>query len=192
MRNNFKEIYRILELHNQDKDHFYFGQLIQRRKDGHEKHFVVKGLQFRDVSELKSMENKIIKLCNSLNARFYLYLTPRSWTKVHYLVTKELNEINYSGPLTRMCGILNSCCGHKDSRVEPKYFMIDVDTDDWNMIIDTYNIIPQDKFITTIHTVSGRHIITEPIDTLKFAQENKHPEEISLFKNNSTLVYYEY
>lgn len=70
MVNNFPAVYTILESHISNVDHFYFGQIIQRRKDGHDKHFVIKGLQFRTLAELKSMENKIKDLCDSLNIKF--------------------------------------------------------------------------------------------------------------------------
>ena len=82
MIDNFKLIRSHLVFNN--KDEFYFVQIIQRKKDGNEGLHVRNGYRLirsyyiYSVEEFNNLESRIKELCESNNARAYINLNVRN------------------------------------------------------------------------------------------------------------------
>lgn len=185
MINNFDLILPLLR--------FEFGthhvQILQRSKDGNDKSSRLVAKWFVSSKEkLLFLETAIKSLCNSYNARAYIGINPKKdemvlW-KMLENVTERLKTKSFS-PFNVVSSAHDSCNGNGG-----KYWIIDVDDLEINKG-DLYAEINKCKGGSTVNTITeiptknGYHIITHPFDTSQI----KFPNEVSVHKNNMTLLY---
>ena len=145
---NFKIVYDQLSFGN-DNDTLYFVQIVKRDKDnpGQKSQFYaaqyLKEYYFKSLDEFKSKENEIKQLCQSLNARAYIYMNPRSerivnkWTQINLKRMEKHREMKY-----KFQGNAKALAAGRsfDDITRPICF-IDVDSNDENDIKQVMDII---------------------------------------------------
>lgn len=194
---NFNLFKELLEFN--DEDEFYFLQILVRGKDGHNangsnKNRLVKYYTIKSIDDLCNKEEEIKKICDVLNARAYIHPTKRSFDKVANEVLRLTTDIYLSGKNSvGLKGTYSTACGKSYISSDKKY-IIDLDGDAVNNIVDYVNFIDlwcdpiaTNKFLYKVPTVNGIHLITLPFNTTKFKE--RFPD-IDIHKNNPTLLYY--
>ena len=194
---NFNLFKELLEFNNEDE--FYFLQILVRGKDGHNangsnKNRLVKYYTIKSIDDLCNKEEEIKKICDVLNARAYIHPTKRSFDKVANEVLRLTTDIYLSGKNSvGLKGTDSTACGKSYISSDKKY-IIDLDGDAVNNIVDYVNFIDlwcdpiaTNKFLYKVPTVNGIHLITLPFNTTKFKE--RFPD-IDIHKNNPTLLYY--
>lgn len=186
-------------------DEFYFVQILVRSKDGHNangnnKNRLIKFYTIRSVEELMARKNDIIGICRLFNARAYIHPTKRSFKAVGKEMLKEIVENIVSEQYQPMKRAYSTACG-KSFITSDKKFVIDIDDNPamtnyaameiTNSVMNYINkeCEPLDKYKVEyeVPTAHGRHLITSAFNVAKFNQ--KFPE-ITVQKNNPTLLYY--
>lgn len=194
---NFNLFKELLEFNNEDE--FYFLQILVRGKDGHNangsnKNRLVKYYTIKSIDDLCNKEEEIKKICDVLNARAYIHPTKRSFDKVANEVLRLTTDIYLSGKNSvGLKGAYSTACGKSYISSDKKY-IIDLDGDAVNNIVDYVNFIDlwcdpiaTNKFLYKVPTVNGIHLITLPFNTTIFKE--RFPD-IDIHKNNPTLLYY--
>ena len=174
---NFDIVYKQLSFGN-DNDTLYFVQIVKRDKDnpGQKSQFYaaqyIKEYYFKSLDEFKAKENEIKQLCQSLNARAYIYMNPRSekivnkWTQINLQRMEKHKEMKY-----KFQGNAKALAAGRsfDDITRPICF-IDVDSDDQKDIDAVMNIIKQAniKPLFTYRSLNnGIHIILPNKDDAK-------------------------
>lgn len=194
---NFNLFKELLEFNNEDE--FYFLQILVRGKDGYNangsnKNRLVKYYTIKSIDDLCNKEEEIKKICDVLNARAYIHPTKRSFDKVANEVLRLTTDIYLSGKNSvGLKGAYSTACGKSYISSDKKY-IIDLDGDAVNNIVDYVNFIDlwcdpiaTNKFLYKVPTVNGIHLITLPFNTTIFKE--RFPD-IDIHKNNPTLLYY--
>lgn len=94
---NFDRVIKFMEFSNPDD--FYFLQIIQRKKDGNETGRgnngarLIKAYYIRSTQHLLEKKNKIIELCKNNNARAYITVNKRSFSRYPVDVNKFLQNL---------------------------------------------------------------------------------------------------
>jgi hypothetical protein len=192
MVNNFELITNLINVWEPKEyktDTFYTLMIVQRQKDnigikvkeGSRKTYLIK-----NTEELYKNKEEIINLCETLRARAYINLSPKSFTKVQKELLLKLSEYNLNNvnrdPYRTLTGVIG---GTKSKN--PKW-VIDIDNVDRDRCV-VLNWIQDQKcpMYTTIPTKSGIHIITAPFNSYLF--EKTFPD-IDLHKNSMGTVLY--
>lgn len=168
-------------------DNFYFLQIIQRKKDGHEKDArVIKDFYIKDCDDLLMRETEIIAYCEEFNARAYLNPNVKSYKKCSLDVLKCLAEVitNEQFPATK--GLFSSAAGKistRDTRFE-KIWIVDYDNEDNNFNEVDCTLIDLNVILEVLTTKNGFHYLVKPfrLDLCPFANKVQ--------KHNPTLLYY--
>ena len=184
---NFEQIKRLMKF--EDKDDFYFLQIIQRKKDGcnvydsgSNGYRRVKTYYITSIEDLEKRKDKIIELCKSNNARAYIHLNVRSAKEVALNAAKAYIDLVREDRCNQGYRIYDHVCGVTPKMGVKKKWIVDVDTKDidkvkrlcdaickcrsayhWNAVNDTY-----DNIIDKIPTPHGVHIITHRFDVGHF------------------------
>ena len=197
MIDNFKQIKAHLNFESDDD--YYFVQILMRSKDNPElgsNNRLIKTYSIKSIEELNKKELEIIKLCNVFNARAYIHFTKRSFNKVSLLMMKELCDRITNDQCSEINRVFNSASGNYNAK--EKTFIIDIDKkvsyeEDIEYIMGIINYInsecsPVDdkKWITTLNTPNGYHIITKPFNVHQFKMKYAG---IDIHKNNPTILY---
>jgi len=202
MINNTEKIREMLFFN--DKDDFYFLQILKRRKDNPdlEKDMVV--IDNIYINSLESYDKRIphvIELCNIENARAYFRVNKRNYAKLGPHMLKRVVDIVF----TENCRALRSCfdsvAGEFHSDPDKKW-IIDID---WIDVITPTNLDGKYLYEKVVHdatalqfeakreplmikipTKNGEHLITRPFNLQKFKE--KYPT-IDCHKDNPTILY---
>jgi hypothetical protein len=192
---NFLQIETLLSFDNDDV--FYFGQIIQRRKDlvrlginevGPDNR-IVKDIYIKSLKEYKEKQNLIKDICHATNSRFYMHLNKRSKKDVAFELLKIVADALQRGDdYSSLRSSYATACGQKVSDKDKKW-IIDIDCDvsqiDWKAIEGLKNCRPEgEKILAILPTLNGVHIITKPFDS-SFVKGWK----VDIHKNNPTVVY---
>lgn len=189
MINNFELIEPFLEFPNDDI--YYHLQILRRGKDNPEMtgaNRVIKSYFICNIESLKKNQQEIIDLCHYFNARAYINLAPKSLKKTTLLQMNYLSGRLYMNDIKKIWKSWNTCAG--EIKGEKPRWVVDVDSDKWNYIMDYIDTLEpfthRTKYITNIPTKSGWHIITTPFNLQQFKE--KYPD-IDVHRNNPTLLY---
>lgn len=198
---NFSEVRKSLIFNN--KNEFYFVQIIQRKKDGNVGLRVRNGFRLirsyyiyslKDFDELK---DRIITLCESNNARAYINPNVRNAQEVAMECIKKYADLVANNNAFMGNSIWDSCCGSTRARGYRAKWIIDVDNSDENVLHKVIEIIKsckhRENFEThVLKTVNGFHIISDGFDSREFQQalQNNGIDKVDIHKNNPTLLYY--
>jgi hypothetical protein len=201
MVNNVKYVREMLSF--EDKDDFYFLQILKRRKDNPDLKrdmIVVTNFHIESFEQYDSLMPHVMSMCNSENARAYFRVNRRNYTHLSYHMLKRVVEVISSGAVKSLKGSFDSVCGqhHND---KDKTWIVDIDTADTRSIDnpDGYVEFDVEKLIYELQaetkkepmtvlfpTKNGYHFITRPFNLKKF--KDKFPG-IDVHKDNPTLLY---
>lgn len=179
-----------------DKDDFYYLQILQRKKENPQlgsNSRVIKNYYIKSTDKLIARYDEIKKLCEHFNARASLRLNRRNFRKVAF---KSLQNIANSMANQEYSFIQKSydrACGN--GHAEPKggnTWILDIDfplTEKEQEIIAELLVEARpvgNKILATIPSKSGFHFITKPFDLRQFREEFPI---ISVHKDNPTNLY---
>jgi hypothetical protein len=175
MIDNFEQIRSMLKF---EDDYFYFIQIIQRKKEHPEvgaNNRIIRSYMISSEEKFDKNGPEIVQMCEMFNARAYIHLNRRKWSKVALECLRHNAELIANGQHEGIKSSLETIVGRNNSEPrESKTWIIDVDMDDYNVLnkIGTtlYNIKPieDDKWIDTIPTKNGFHMITKPFNRAEF------------------------
>ena len=205
---NFEQIKQLLTFKSEDE--FYHLQILKRKKDcpEHEKGRnnnarCIKTYYIQNVEYLESKKEEIIGLCKMFNARAYINLNTKSFTKTGFELNVQLGIRLQAKQFNHMYRLYETVIGGSEVNVGEKRWIIDIDTKDLNEVIDTQLAIERcqssqgtisdtrwDNLVDLIPTVNGYHIITHPFN-LKQIEPFKALHPFDIQKNNPTLLYFD-
>lgn len=197
---NFDIIKKLLKF--EDKDDFYFLQIIQRKKDGNDVpsanngYRTIKTYYIRSLEDFDKRKLAIIQLCEQNNARAYFNLNVRNAREVALTAAKAYIDLVREDRCSQGHRVYDHICGVTPKMGVKKKWIVDIDDispEDveiicniickcrsayhWNAVNDTY-----DNIIAEIPTVHGHHIITHGFDVLRFRDILEQTTKISLTK----------
>lgn len=199
---NFDQILDLLEFNN--KNEFYFVQVIQRKKDGNvtgkgnNGSRTIKTYYCFSREYLERKREKIIELCKLNNARAYIHLNRRNSREVAAKCVQVLGE-HLMNETTEQCSrVWDHATGKQRAKGYKPLWLVDVDTDNIEVIERVYECIydarPEGhKVVAKIPTLQGYHLITTGFDSAQFGAylEDYGITDISIQKDNPTLLYYD-
>lgn len=198
---NFDEIRSHLKFNN--KNEFYFLQILQRKKDGNEGlrvrngYRLIRSYYIYSLEDLDNLKDRIITLCENNNARAYINPNVRNAQEVAMECIKKYADLVANNNAFMGNSIWDSCCGSTRARGYKAYWIIDVDNPDKEVLEKVLNIIhsckhAEDFKTTVIKTVNGFHIISNGFDSREFQQAltDNGIDKVDIHKNNPTLLYY--
>lgn len=199
MIDNFKLIRSHLVFNN--KDEFYFVQIIQRKKDGNEGLHVRNGYRLirsyyiYSVEEFNNLESRIKELCESNNARAYINLNVRNAKEAALECIKRYSDLVLNNNAFQGNNIWDSVCGSTRARSYKALWVVDVDNPDKVELILRLILSCRhtDSFtFLKIPTIHGFHIVCNGFDINQFNSllTDNDLDMIDVHKNNPTLLYY--
>ena len=199
MKNNFDLVRKMLDFGSSDT--YYFLQILKRRKDNPDlgKDMKVIGDYFiYSMEQFNRMEDEIIQVCITHNARAYFRINKRSSKKTAMQMLKRVNDLIISENYKEVKNAFSSVSGefHGD---EDKKWIVDID----DVSIDTFNHSKEqieireliynlqletgkEPMMKFIPTKSGIHIITRPFNLKNFKE--KYPD-VDVHKDNMVILY---
>lgn len=205
MVNNAIKIKMMLSF--EDKDDFYFVQVLKRRKDNPDLSrdmVVISNYYIESLEHYDKIVPQIIKICDVENARAYFRLNKRNYKHLSYHMLKRVVEVISSGAYKSLKGSFDSVTGeyHNDKN---KTWVVDVDYKDFdpNISLTTSTnegILDQlcplleklqreakrDPLLEILPTKNGLHIITRPFNLQEF---RKSYPKMDIHKDNPCLLY---
>lgn len=198
--NNFDLIKTLLKF--EDKDDFYFLQIIQRKKDGNivpaanNGYRTIKTFYIRSIEDFDRRKESIIQLCEQNNARAYINLNVRSAKEVALEAAKAYIDLVREDRCHQGHRVYDHACGVTPKMGVKKKWIVDVDDltpEQVNIIYEKickcrsgrhYNAINDiyDNIIAQIPTAHGVHIITHGFDVGRFREILEQTTSINLNK----------
>ena len=201
MIDNFKEIRKHLKFNNRNE--FYFLQIIQRKKDGNEGLRVRNGFRLirsyyiYSVEDFDDLKDRIITLCHNNNARAYINPNVRNAQEVALECVKKYADLVQNNNAFMGNTIWDSCCGSTRAKGYKALWTVDVDSKDNKFLMGIIDLIKscnhaEDFTLYVIPTVNGSHIICNGFNRVEFnkALIDYGIDFIDIHKNNPTLLYY--
>lgn len=198
---NFDLILNQLSFNNRDE--FYFVQIIQRRKDGNEGLHVRNGYRLirsyyiYDKQELIDLKDRIIELCENNNARAYINLNVRNAKEIALECIKKYSDLILNDNAFQGNSIWDSSCGSTKARGYKSLWVVDVDCKEESYLNKVIEIIRQcrhndDFTLYIVPTLNGYHILCNGFDTKQFNDflRDAGLDSIDIHKDNPTLLYY--
>lgn len=197
MIDNFEQIRSMLKF---EDDYFYFIQIIQRKKEHPEvgaNNRIIRSYMISSEEKFDKNGPEIVQMCEMFNARAYIHLNRRKWSKVALECLRHNAELIANGQHEGIKSSLETIVGRNNSEPrESKTWIIDVDMDDYNVLnkIGTtlYNIKPieDDKWIDTIPTKNGFHMITKPFNRAEFNKYMQLQGDVpDIHTDNPTILF---
>lgn len=173
---NFDLIKGLLKF--EDKDDFYFLQIIQRKKDGNDVPSANNGYRTIRPYYIKSIEDyerripAIKQLCEQNNARAYITLNVRNAKGLLLSLIRESSTLLDEDRCNQCFRILEHCCGITPKRGVKKTWIVDVDTKSEEIVKKVADAVNRcksankiddehyDNVVATIPTLNGFHLIT--------------------------------
>ena len=197
MTNNFDQIRDLLKF---ESDYFYFIQIIQRKKENPEvgsNNRIIRSYNISSLEKFDKYKDEIIKLCEAFDARAYIHLNRRKWSKIALECLRHNAELIANEQYEGIKSSFETIIGRNNSEpFKTKTWIVDIDTKDEIIIhriahiIDTAMQPEGPKIITCIPTKNGYHLITKKFDTDAF---NKHlslqGDVPDIHKDNPTILY---
>lgn len=136
--NNFDLIKKLLRF--DDKDDFYFCQVIQRKKDGNNVpsanngYRTIKTYYIRSIDDYERRIPAIIQLCEQNNARAYINPNVRNAREVALQCSKAYIDLVIENRCNQGHRVYDHCCGITPKKGVDKLWIVDVDTHDPNVM----------------------------------------------------------
>lgn len=199
---NFDLILDQLSFNNRDE--FYFVQIIQRKKDkGNEGLHVRSGYRLirsyyvYSKKELMDLKDRIIELCKNNNARAYINPNVRNAKEVALECVKKYTDLVLNDNAFMGNNIWDSSCGSARVRGYKALWIVDVDKPEQleivKQIINSCQGMPGDKVKYVVPTVHGYHLITCGFNRVEFNEKLREAglDYVDIHKDNPTLLYYD-
>ena len=138
MINNFELIKSLLKF--EDKNDFYFLQIIKRRKENPEmgsNNATINYYYIYSLEQLTKLEPEIIEICNTTKSRAYIHLNRRNAHKVGLKTLGLISEHILNEDYHAIKNAYNTCCGKYGSDPDKKW-LLDIDYKDLN----TQDLLP--------------------------------------------------
>ena len=198
---NFDIIRRLLKF--DDKDDFYFLQIIQRKKDGNDvpsannSYRTIKTYYIRSVEDFDRRKPAIIQLCEQNNARAYINLNVRNAKEVALTAAKVYIDLVREDRCEQGHRVYDHACGVTPKMGVKKKWIVDIDdlTPEQVDIIcekickcrsaypmENPDAVTFDNIIAEIPTAHGVHIITHGFDVGRFCEILEQTTSITLTK----------
>ena len=181
------------------KDDFYYVQVIQRKKDGHEKsERNIKNFYFYNKVDFLNAQDYIISLCHQYNARAYFWINPRNARKVAFECIKSYTDLIAQDDCHAGHKVWDKKCGGNPAPGYEHRWIVDVDNKNKDYMTKIYELIntcrghEDNKITDIIPTLNGYHLITVGFDLHYFKQLliMNHLDDVDVHKDNPTLLYY--
>lgn len=180
------------------EDDFYFLQIIQRKKENPDLKSDSRVIRNYFISNMDYLDNRydeIRKLCDVFNARAMFRINRRSHKKVALKNLKIIADTIYEEKYHLANKSFLAACGQTNNEQKKKW-IIDIDNGYDPLIpqkiITFINTECQpdntDKYITTIPSKTGIHLITTPFNVQTFKQ-NSEFKGIDVHKDNPVNLY---
>lgn len=202
MINNFEQIKSLLKF---EDDYFYFIQIIQRKKEIPElgsNNRIIRSYMISSLEKLEKNEAEIIQMCQMFNARAYIHLNRRKWSKIALECLRHNAELIANGQHDGIKSSLETIIGrHNCEPKGEKTWIVDIDEKLPAYIVQVESFINylepmvftnlntgemELKVKSIISTKNGYHLITSPFNSQKFKE--KYPE-VDIHKDNPTVLY---
>lgn len=188
-----------------DKDDFYFLQIIQRKKDGNQVpsansgYRTIKTYYIRSIEDFDRRKPAIIQLCEQNNARAYINLNVRNAKEVALTAAKAYIDLVREDRCEQGHRVYDHVCGVTPKAGIKKKWIVDIDGLTPELIdiicekickcrsaypIGAVNLDPItfDNIIAEIPTAHGVHIITHGFDVGRFREILEQTTSINLTK----------
>ena len=184
----------------EDKDDFYFVQIIQRKKDGHSKsERNIKNFYFYNKVDFLAKQDYIIELCRQYNARAYFWVNPRNARRVALECAKSFMDLYAQGDCAAGHKVWDKKCRSFPSINHERRWIVDVDNKNKELVTKIYELVnscrgkEDHKILDMIPTANGWHLITIGFDLRHFKQllMIEHLDDIDVHKDNPTLLFYD-
>lgn len=200
--NNFDLISSLLDFRGPND--FYFVQLIRRPKENPglkegkgNRTRCVKSYYISSREQLEAHKEEIIELCRLFNARAYIRMNYCDESRIALQMMKEISDHILSGNFHGVRRAYDSCCGkYSGSDKDRKYWIVDLDGDEVNLIPEITDIIenqcePFDhkKVVTQIPTKNGAHLLVRPFNVKKFGELTQKISTEDIKKHALTILY---
>lgn len=211
MINNFDYLkFRLLEVFNiNNPDLFFHLEVMQRKKEVSNinknsnvvKSYVVKSLDYLEYK----LENEIIPICNSLNARAMIDLNPKSLRRVTHAMLRKLSgyiEDNYyEGVISKLFTSCTAATSIDKSTGIEKYWILDIDTKDTEVLSRVQSIINicepieegKNKIKGLLESKNGFHIFATPFNVQTYeklkANNYQYLKDVEVKKDCLTNLY---
>jgi hypothetical protein len=197
MTNNFDHIRNLLKF---EKDYFYFIQIIQRKKENPElgsNNRVIRSYNISSLEKFDKNKDEIITLCETFNARAYIHLNRRKWSKIALECLRHNAELIANEQYDGIKSSFETIIGRNNCEPrESKTWIIDIDMNDYNVlnkigtILNNIKPIEEDKWIETIPTKNGFHMITRPFNRAEFTKYMQLQGDVpDIHTDNPTILY---
>lgn len=193
---NFDKIRELLTFRS--KDDFYFVQILQRKKDHvvgkvngtNNNSRLIKAYYIDSLEHFDFVKPEIIEMCKIFNARAGMNLNRRSFEKLSLQHLKKITDQILNKDFNKSHRAYNTVCGAYTNE-SSKNWIIDIDDLNYDSteMVDFINnkCEPEgDKYVTTIPSRSGYHLITRPFNLKTFTDKYS---DIDVHKNNPTNIY---
>lgn len=198
---NFNLILDQLSFDNRDE--FYFVQIIQRRKDGNgglhirNGYRLIKSYYIYSKQELIDLKDRIIELCRNNNARAYINPNVRNAKEVALECIKKYSDLVLNDNSFMGNNIWDSSCGSTRARGHKALWIVDVDNMDQMETIKSIINLCQgqtgERIKYVVPTVHGCHLITYGFNREEFNNRLREAsvDYVDVHKDSHTLLYYD-
>lgn len=196
MVNNFPQIKSMLKF---EEDYFYFIQIIQRKKeipDLGANNRIVRSYMISSLEKLEKNEAEITQMCQMFNARAYIHLNRRKWSRIALECLRHNAELIANDQHDGIKSSLETIVGrHNCEPKGEKTWIIDIDTFDENaqrkIQICINGCEPTgNKIVANVPTKNGSHLITKPFNSAEFHKYLSLQGDIpDIHKDNGTILY---
>jgi|SRR5690625_2841652 len=195
---NFDRIEDLLNFRTDDD--FYFLQIIQRKKDRkkgkvngtNNNSRLIKSYQVRSKEYYRFIEPEVKELCNVFHARAGIDLNRRSYEAIALRTLQKVTDQIINKDFNKVHKAYDSVCGnHSHEDKASKRWILDVDdigraSNDIVLFAERECRPIGAKYVATIPSKNGYHIIMTPFDLKKFSE---YYPDIEVHKNNPTNLY---
>ena len=186
MRNNYQILKDFLDFSDPGK--FYLALVVKRKKDNPEmdrSEQIIKNYMIPSIDKLERIMPEMETLCNTFNARVYLYINRRSFKNTQKAMLKTLCDQICSESVSNLNHLFDSCAA--SSGCGDKFWIIDADMPDKKeMLPDSYMRLESEikmklfdglermkpelpdggrRVQLVLPTKNGFHMVTKPFDT---------------------------
>ena len=200
--------FRLLEVFNiSNPDLFFHIEIMQRKKEVSNinknsnvvKSYVVKSLDYLEYK----LENEIIPICDSLNARAMIDLNPKSLRRVTHAMLRKLSgyieDDFYEGVISKLFTSCTAATSIDKSLGIEKYWILDIDTKNpevFRRVQSTVNLCePMDKDENKVkgflESKNGFHIFATPfnVQTYESIKDKEYFKDVEVKKDCLTNLY---
>jgi hypothetical protein len=199
MIDNFEQIRSMLKF---EDDYFYFIQIIQRKKENPglgSSNRIVRSYMISSEEKFDKNGPEIVQMCEMFNARAYIHLNRRKWSKVALECLRHNAELIANSQYPSIKSSFETVIGRNNGESnETKTWIIDIDMDDLEVVNKIERIInsiePVDRTVTklmyTIPTKNGYHMITKPFSRAEFNKYMQLQGDVpDIHTDNPTILF---